>query len=354
MVPCKGIDADFDKNIKSLYLQDYDGYKLWFIVEDESDPAYCELVRIKEQMVSEGRPDEVRILVAGLATNCGQKVHNLLYACRQLPSDTEMLAFADSDICAGANWLGHLIYPLRLERTGCASGYRWFVCQHKSLAMAALSAMNAKIAELLGNTRFNQVWGGSMAIKKDVFEKLDIFNVWQNALSDDYTLSWAVKNAGLKVAFVPGCLVPSYGKTTCRQLIEFARRQFTITRITSPKMWFFGLFASLYSVIGLWMTVILTGVAFAVNDHRSFFYAAVACTFLLGQFSRAVLRQRMAYVLFPADRKKLGFAAVVDILFFWLWSILLLILIISTAFSTTIKWRGVKYKMLSPTKTQVI
>ena len=48
------------------------------------------------------------------------------------------------------------------------------------------------------------------------------------------------------------------------------------------------------------------------------------------------------------------FAMFADILFFWVWSVLMLFLIISSAFGRTIVWRGIHYKLLGPTETVVI
>jgi cellulose synthase/poly-beta-1,6-N-acetylglucosamine synthase-like glycosyltransferase len=50
IVPCKGLDPDFQENIASLFNQDYENYLLCFVVEDESDPAYNELYKLKDQL----------------------------------------------------------------------------------------------------------------------------------------------------------------------------------------------------------------------------------------------------------------------------------------------------------------
>src|SRR5437016_5815149 len=71
--PCKGIDPEFEKNIRSILDQDYSNFSVQFVVESENDPAYAALREIGIQDV----------LVAGRASNCGQKVHNLPYAVRQ-------------------------------------------------------------------------------------------------------------------------------------------------------------------------------------------------------------------------------------------------------------------------------
>ena len=48
IIPCKGLDSAFRENISSFFHQDYENYLLWFVVADESDPAYSELCKIKE------------------------------------------------------------------------------------------------------------------------------------------------------------------------------------------------------------------------------------------------------------------------------------------------------------------
>jgi cellulose synthase/poly-beta-1,6-N-acetylglucosamine synthase-like glycosyltransferase len=164
IVPCKGLDNDFDSNIESFFRQDYSVYHLWFVVQDRSDPAYARLLSLKARHRQNSQAQTVKILVAGLAESCSQKLHNLLFAYRQIPDDTEALVFADSDACAGTNWLAHIVYPLRQEKTGAAGGYRCFVPTANNFATMALASLNAKICQLLGNTRFNLAWGGSMAV----------------------------------------------------------------------------------------------------------------------------------------------------------------------------------------------
>ena len=49
IIPCKGLDSAFRQNISSFFHQDYENYLLWFVVAEESDPAYAELCKIKEE-----------------------------------------------------------------------------------------------------------------------------------------------------------------------------------------------------------------------------------------------------------------------------------------------------------------
>jgi cellulose synthase/poly-beta-1,6-N-acetylglucosamine synthase-like glycosyltransferase len=354
IVPCRGLDSDFQKNISSFFNQDYENYSLWFVVAEESDPAYQQLCRLKEQLGPASKAGDIQVLVAGLAQACSQKIHNLLYGCNKIANDIEVSAFADSDVCVRSDWLSHIVYPLRKSKNGVASGYRWFIPRKNNSATLALSAINAKIAQLLGNSRFNQVWGGSMAVRLDTFRRLGIDKIWQKSLSDDLSLSRAVKKAGMKVAFVPACLAASYEQTTWSQLFEFGRRQFLITRISAPRTWWFGLFGTLYSILGLWGGAAVAVYAAATGAKGLPLFIAVPVIFSIAQLSRAILRQKMIGKLLEKDRPALKAASTADIFFFWVWSLVLLFLIVCSAFGRTITWRGIRYKLLSPTETIVV
>jgi ceramide glucosyltransferase len=370
IVPCKGLDSAFQQNITSLFNQDYENYLLWFVVAEKSDPAYDELCRLKNQLSQSSKARDVQVFVAGKVSNsekqsnnneqptikyaCSQKIHNLLYCYERIGDDVDALAFADSDICVRSDWLSHLVWHLRLSKTGATSGYRWFIPARKNPATLALSVMNAKVAQLLGNTRFNLAWGGSMAIRVDVFREIGLDKIWPRTISDDLSLSHAVKKTGKKVEFVPACLVASYESTTWRGLFEFAHRQFLITRVTAPRTWWFGLVSSLYSILGLW-----AGSAFAIyavvkpsiTGYKLLILVAVPVIFFVGQLSSAILRQKMISKVLQKDWPNLRLACAADILFFWFWSLLLLFLIITSAFGRTICWRGIRYKLLGPLET---
>ena len=361
IVPCKGLDSAFQENIASFFHQDYENYSLWFVVAEESDPAYDELCKLKKQLSKNTKAEEVKILVAGHGQSCSQKIHNLLYCYERIGNDIDVLAFADSDICVHKDWLSHLVYPLRKTKYGAASGYRWFIPAKNNIASLALSALNAKVAQLLGNTIFNQAWGGSMAIRIDVFRRVGLDKIWPKVLSDDLSLSRAVKKAGMHVAYVPACLVASYESTTWRKLFEFARRQFLITRVAATRTWLFGLFSSLYSVLGLWGGIVIAWLVIRgswfdqqLREDEKIILLTLPVVFIGGQTIRAILRQKMIRKLLEKDRRKMRAACLADILFSWVWSLVLLFLILSSAFGNTVCWRGIRYKLLGPTETIIL
>lgn len=354
IVPCKGLDEAFDENIESFFRQDYENYHLWFVVEDRSDIAYERLLALKARHNRISQAASVKIWVAGKSDGCSQKLHNLVFAYNQIPDDAEALVFADSDACAGPNWLAHLVYPLRQEKVGAASGYRCFIPRRNNAATVTLAAINAKICELLGNTRFNLAWGGSMAIRVTRFRELGLDTAWKQVLSDDLSLSRAVRRQGLKMVFVPACMIASYETTTWARLFEFVRRQFVITRIYAPGTWSFAVFSAVFSVLGLWGGLALAVWARQTGHPYANLCLALPLVFAGCQFGRAVLRQVLIANLLPKDRPNMKIVRLADIFFFWVFMLILLGVILSSAVGRVLTWRGIKYKLNSPTDIEII
>jgi cellulose synthase/poly-beta-1,6-N-acetylglucosamine synthase-like glycosyltransferase len=353
-IPCKGIDSAFEKNITSILQLDYENFYLHFVVEDTSDPAYESLSQLKETFGAVSKARDIRILVAGQGSGCSQKIHNLLHSCQNAPADVEVFAFADSDACLKPRWLASIVHPLRKQKAGVSTGYRWFIPQRNNLASLGLSAINAKIAQLLGNTIFNQAWGGSMAIRVETFYETGIDKIWETAIADDLSVSYAVKKHKMKVVFVPGCLVASYESTTWLKFLEFARRQFLITRVTIPTTWYFAFFSNLYSLLGLWAGTAI-GIYAALSNHvfwPSFFIMPIV--FFAAQICRSILRQKMIKELLPEDAGRMRPAMLADVIGACIWSWVLFICILSSAFGRTITWRNIHYRLISPTKTVVL
>jgi len=354
IVPCKGLELEFEKNIASFFNQDYDDYLLWFVVADKADPAYDELCRLRNHLSQSSKARDVQIFVAGQSQFCSQKIHNLLYCYERIGDDVKVMAFADSDVRLRSDWLSQIVHFLHDHKLGVTSGHRWFVPKTNNLASLVLSAINAKVVQLLGPDRFNQAWGGSMAIRVEVFRQVGLDKIWPKAFSDDLSLSCAVKKASLKIAYVPSCLAASYQSATWGELFKFARRQFLITRISAPRIWWFGLCGSLYSVLTLWGTAAVAVYAAATGEENLALFAALPILFFVSQMGQAILRQRMVRKLLKRDRHKMKFAMAADIMACWVWSLLLLFFIISSAFGKTVCWRGIRYKLLGPTETIVV
>src|SRR5262249_15976770 len=119
--PCKGTDPEFEKNILSILDQDYASYEVHFILESADDPAYAVAAKLGAN----------NILVAGKAVDCGQKVHNLAYAIKNVDTTPDIYVFCDADACFPHNWLSKLVAPL--DTSNITTGYRWYVATRAHL-----------------------------------------------------------------------------------------------------------------------------------------------------------------------------------------------------------------------------
>src|SRR5688500_16309244 len=160
-VPCRGLDKGLRWNLGALFRQHYPAYELVFV----SDRADDEGLEIARQLAREFEGESVaraRFVVAGRATDSGQKVHNLRAAVAEADASSEVFVFVDTDARPRPDWLRSLVAPLGEEGAGAATGYRWFLPVAGGLASQLRSVWNASAASALGeNTRHNFCWGGS-------------------------------------------------------------------------------------------------------------------------------------------------------------------------------------------------
>lgn len=332
--PVKGRDADLEANARSLLEQRHPDHRIVFLVDEAGDPAVAALESL------EGG----EVMVGGRSPLRGQKVHNLLCGIERFGQDAPIWVFADADARFSPEWLDELIAPLADPRIGASTGYRWYVPQPGSVASLMRSAWNASVAGFLGPHRNNFVWGGSMAIRRDVFLGAGIGKLWEHALSDDYALSFGVRRYGLEIAYVPTCLVPSYEGCTWRELLEFTTRQIRITRVYASPVWRIGFITNLiFSVTFWWLTAALfAGRLGLVAPWLVLYGLTLARSQIRLQGIRHVIHD-------PSLRVHRWFyrlsAPVVSLLYVFNFVMSLL--------SRTIRWKNVEYTMISPEETRV-
>jgi cellulose synthase/poly-beta-1,6-N-acetylglucosamine synthase-like glycosyltransferase len=358
IVPCRGLEHGFEENIHAILTQDYRDYDVVFVTESENDPAYLALTRLLKQR--RRLAPSTWMVVAGEARNQGQKVHNLLSALDTLSSigRVEALVFADSDMRPARNWLTELIAPLSDHQVGATTGYRWYLPSKEGEAPAwdfastLLSVWNASALSLLGeNSRF--AWGGSMAIRRENFDKIGVKERWQGAVSDDYVLTAAVHEQGQRIKFVPQCLVASRSDLTIKDLLEFTTRQMRITRVYSPGVWRLACVSHALFNLTFWGGLLwLAGSSLAslpgIPDPS--LANLLAGVFILGAVT-GVIREAVAARLLDAGYRKkwcanLSLGPVVSLVYLYN--------VIASARTTRIVWREIVYDLISPGETVIL
>lgn len=352
-VPCRGLDQGLRLNLLALFRQHYPAYELVFVSDSAEDPA----LEIARQLTGELEGEtvaRVRFVVAGPATESGQKVHNLRAAVAEADSASEVFVFVDTDARPRADWLRALVAPLADEATGAATGYRWFLPAAGGLASHLRSVWNASIASALGaNVRGNFCWGGSTAVRRETFERLDMGGRWRGTVSDDYALTNALQAAGLPIRFVPACLTASVEDCTFLELFEFTTRQLKITRVYSPKLWAFVLVSNLLFVAVFFGGLALAGARAAAGLSFAWPLVIVSVVFLLGLW-KAFFRLRAVALVLEEHHGRLRRGVWAHLTLWPLTAALFLYNATAAALSRRIVWRGIGYELKSPTETEII
>jgi len=351
ILPCRGIDDRLQATVEAVGRQRYGDYEVIFVFESEADPAYSAVGAWIEKWTK----PPVRRVVAGLAEGRSQKVHNLLFAVEQAAADREVFAFLDSDAVPGDHWLGHMVAPLQDAGVAAATGYRWYTATG-GLAAGARCGWNAATVTLLDDERINFCWGGATAILRRTFERLDIRGRWAGSLTDDYPITLAARQAGMRIRFVPQALVPSADRTTLREFWTFARRQLIITKVYVPEIWRAGFTYCLNSVVGgtaAAAAFVVSAMGWAGN-RATMIASLIAWLSILGLASgKALLRQlAVRRLLRPPDWTWRDFCW--DVLGVNPSGLLHLALLLASARSRRFVWRGTRYELISPTKTRIL
>jgi cellulose synthase/poly-beta-1,6-N-acetylglucosamine synthase-like glycosyltransferase len=349
IAPCKGIDVGLAANLGAVLNQDYPDFEVIFVVDDANDPA---VPAIEDAARDSAR--NFKVVHAKKATDSGQKVENLREAVLHIDSRSEVLTFVDSDVRPGNEWLRSLVAPLTDDLVGASSGYRWFVSENSNFATELRSSWNASIASVQGpDMGSNFCWGGSMAIRRDVFERLNIHEKWRGTLSDDLAVTRSMNAVGLPVYFVPKAVVPSSGTCSFRELLEFTNRQIKITRVYAPRLWITSFLGS-----GLFTAVMIASLGVVFTDPSGPFarYAALftIISVTLLSVGKAWLRAKAIRLVLRENRAALDRQFIYQIAL-WLFTPAIFFINCSAAlFSRRITWRGTEYEMTSPTETKVL
>ncbi len=370
IAPCRGVDDGMRENFQALLDQDYPDFEVIFVVDDPADSA----VSVIDDVLNCGDAEMQRkdffssasqrlcgknsvrtnLVVADKAENSSQKVANLREAVLHADERSRVFAFVDSDTRPSEGWLRTLVAPLENGRVGATTGYRWFISRNSTFASEMRSAWNASIASALGpNVQSNFCWGGSMAMRRDVFERVDMREKWHGTLSDDFAVTRTMNEAKLPIVFVPQALTASVEDCTWREMLEFTTRQMKITRVYAPKLWLLSFFGS-----GLFSLVMIIAFLIAIFARTNGFtvWFSIATILMVAVFStgKSWLRLRavqLVLIQYSAELRRQ----------FWtqntLWTLspaLFFYNAFAALISRRMTWRGTRYELKSRGETVII
>jgi Glycosyl transferase family 21 len=344
IVPIKGSSEATEAFLQAIRRQDYPNYRVIAAVESETDPAFLLLQR---HAATPGAA--VEICVAGLAHRAGQKVHNLLAALSCLGPEDDVVAFTDADTLPQPVWLSRLIAGIVNAGRPTVTGYRWMIPADSRLSSAVVAAANASIATLLRVPYVaNACWGGTMVMRRETLERIDIRRYWEGAILDDLQMTRALRDHNVMIFSPRQSLLLSPIAMDWHQAFAFGRRQYQLVLTHDPDLW-------LLAALGTAVPAFSFALAIALLFQGSIFALCVlALAGVLGAV-RTQLRKQIVSALWGRELTT-GLAG------FWkidrwlrpLWWGFHAICVFSALGSRRIRWAGVDYIVRSPQDVEVI
>jgi len=336
IAPHKGFEPEMKDNLISLLSQDYpSAWEVIFVTESDSDDAYG----VIKELIASMPYVRARLITAGKEVGqCSQKIRNLLCAFREVSQDTEVVAFIDSDLRISPQWLRSLVAPLDQSGVGAATGYRLFSIK-KGFWEAIYVLWDSVHLLAFNRSRTSFTWGGSMAIRTELFRELEVAKIWQECLSDDLCLAHLVKHKGLRIVFSPfACGISTPPSSSRSDFYRWATRQMVMVRLYMRRLWIANL-----AMMVIYHMMLIGDVIEDVSliGYRRWLLNVALVTLFLSRFLGASLRQRAAKILsggkirWPLSILPLDF--LIPTINFFLW--------FSSWRIKSLEWRGTIYRL---------
>ena len=284
VVPCKGGGAHLERHLAAFAAQRYRPLLVTFVTQSARDAAAPLIGALA------ARHDHVRHLVAGLASSGSQKIHNLLAAVAAAPPRAEVFAFCDSDIEPHPDLLRHLVGALVSRGVTVTTGYRWLAPVAAGLTARVHTVLSAYMATLAAWPTSRVVWGGTWAIRRADWQRLQVAEYWRRRLSDDLALQTLLQRHGARREFVPWCVSPTReALARLPELVDWLSRQVYYMRLYTRPWWRAAVAALLLSGAAVLVAVGVLAVALLGGGAPGAWPAAGAAVLILALLAAPVL-----------------------------------------------------------------
>ena len=225
----RGTDPFLADCIRAILNQDYPAYELRVVVDSRDDPAW----EVVERTVSELGAQNVRIApLTERRETCSLKCSSVVQAVGELDESFEAVALVDADTVPHPTWLRDLVAPLADPEVGAATGNRWYMPSDGAWGSLIRYWWNA--AAVVQMYCYRIAWGGTLAVKTDVFRQSDLLERWANAFCEDTMLKRQLAGLGLKVVFVPSLMMVNRESCDIAGYFGWGRRQLLTARLYHP------------------------------------------------------------------------------------------------------------------------
>jgi ceramide glucosyltransferase len=327
--PLCGVERDTYDCLRSFCVQDFPDYQVVFGVSDANDPV----VPLVQRLQREYPHRELSLVIDRRLHGSNRKVSNLINMMAVARHDH--LVLSDSDVRVEPDYLGRIVAPLADEQVGIVT------CCYHGVARAGVWSIlgtmfinqwfmpSVRVAAMLGSRSF--AFGASIAIRRDVLDRIGGFSAIAGQLADDYRLGELTRRLGLITVLSDVEVETMVGEQTALELVAHELRWRRTIRILSP---------SGYSLSFITFGLPVTAVQVAVTGGA----AAAIVIFAITALANVSLHLRTDRSHFR--RAKLLLVPLRDLLHFALWG---------WSFATRrVQWRSVLYRVTEDGSVQPV
>jgi ceramide glucosyltransferase len=199
--PIAGIEPGLYEHLASFCAQDYPDYDVVFCLHDAGDPAMVTIERVRKDFPQ----TKTRVAIGHNDAMANPKIANLAKPGAEITGD--VVVIADSDVLVAPDYLRAIAAEFSTETTGattCLYGgipnatwvsYLGAAHVEDEFAPSVLTAL------ALGPLRF--CLGATMAVRRNVLERIGGLETLGPYLADDHALGELVSKQGLNVTLCP-------------------------------------------------------------------------------------------------------------------------------------------------------
>lgn len=248
LIPVCGLEDGAEGKWESFCRQDHPEFEVLFGVRDPEDPALPVLRKLAERY-----PGRVRWFVRPEVLGTNYQISNLIHLFRE--ARFPAIVISDSDMRAEPGYLRTVVAPLSNSEVGLVTcGYKNNQPRGLGAVMATLGRCVDFIPQVLLaralDGRFRFALGATLAMRRDVLEKIGGLESVVNRIGSDYHLGKQTSAAGYRVVLSQYVLENDAGPESVDQVyrreLRWAR---TIRMNRGPQFYGLGLtHGTLYSV----------------------------------------------------------------------------------------------------------
>ena len=285
--PIHGLEIELFENLCSFCEQDYPRFEVLFGVQRRDDPA----IAVVERVIARYPDRDLRLIVHERGAAGNPKIANLQGM--SASADYDLLFIADADMRVTPDYLKCVAAEFDDARVGAATCLYagdergGIASQLAAMQLNGIFAPSVLVATVATSPRF--CFGSTMAVRREVLERIGGFAALAPHLADDYTLGALVASKGYRVALSPYVVRNVVFEAGLRALFDHELRWARTIRMLRP-------WGYTFSVVTYPLPFALLWLIFSRGDRTAWLTLAVvsALRYALEAAARAALRVRTA------------------------------------------------------------